>query len=1160
MVDGRLVSAEDPFNNPFTECIAFHGGSFTVFPGGDGTPAFMLRHILKSLFILDTPGIDAECLDFAYNLLSAILILSNEIARRASLGRILEPYENPSGPIIIPNSAKLTSLKKSVTFTTQELRVLLSERHIRPNSLESITVECGQVSVENYGVDPDEMSVTPIVSFDDHIVVAIPSLLLDAGRNALIRFLSDHSCVPEFLANFTDAVWNTVIKSIGSMGGRAINPDFRRPTPAFLREAVFVFDADKMLHVSLLVDQLEAYDATQVFGWCKLDANSSELVVQRQEYVQERLYSLHNGATNEIFFLNLVQSMGRGFVAGFRGLNPEVSTVLSMSVADLETISLLPENLISLWKYAVALEKAKESTKIFSFGELDKFNLYRSRDYSFYVSDERKPNLINILPDGAGALRREVKRNLDIHAVPSYESNVVTEVIALHSAGVMPVYAELKNLGERIAFCLEGMSKLVWIVCPEPNDYEAGYLHSLYAELADAMAYWLWQASPGLAPFVDKIETELPCIQIQVSVIPSDSWCKADVTNGETDANPILASADSSAAKICITFNPATSKLLGTADNIGDRYLLRCLLEGFRDLLPLPYQNELDADTISEMINEYAPLGIKKKLMFIEETNTPVLDRSGLPQFRKVQEADIDTLLDDLGAHLLKSGLKAGEVSTESKLTLLNDGVVAYLFNRLEQVVASLNPMFLFEGLVAYQEAVTFERHLNKLTIPTRIACFESDEALLTNIKEETQEINRAAIDGRFIIEYVATKPPRGLRVMSQAVYDYLLALADLIYMYGFTSDLHYLRLDDVDLEMLQSGRLAVDRVQYQKASRAFLPGYFSGIKETATSLFERNWDSQTRTADSPDFLLALDEASVAEFGVSFSDIISFIGESIAIGREANPALAKYPLQHAIDSLSTQLSWSSAKTAMVIDMFSMFPREDFLRPTAPFEGSDVYPWRYNRGLSYVRRPILRQQHNGDDVVLWGRRHLYEAGKYLMNLCYEGRLRASSEEMKKFMGKMRHQQGIDFGKNVAVIYERDKNNIVRSNVKKVRGRGGVIRPPGDIDVLVVEPHQRRITVIECKNFGTAYEPRQIAHEISNLFGSEINKKSGVDQLLAKTAWVEANVTDILFWLDLEQSESWNIVKSIVINNESLAPYLTNPDVTVMSIRELSKPSA
>jgi len=96
-----FICMEDPFNNPFTEAFTFHGGSYIVFPGIAEEETFILRHLAKAIFLSSDPFSNQQFATAACGLISAVLAISNEIARRVGLERGVEPVIAPERELSI---------------------------------------------------------------------------------------------------------------------------------------------------------------------------------------------------------------------------------------------------------------------------------------------------------------------------------------------------------------------------------------------------------------------------------------------------------------------------------------------------------------------------------------------------------------------------------------------------------------------------------------------------------------------------------------------------------------------------------------------------------------------------------------------------------------------------------------------------------------------------------------------------------------------------------------------------------------------------------------------------------------------------------------------------------------------------------------------------
>ena len=186
-----LVPCEDPYNNPFTEAVPFFGGSFVVIPGLLDDAGYIFRQFVRGLFFGPTDFPSSEYRSAVRRLISAALVVSNEVASCAGLGRGVLAHSRDKQPIIIPSSAQLSSLKRAVVFEDAELRHLLRRFQATADDLAPITLESGRADLAHFNLSGGALSFAPIVRVGDQIVVALPGALLSAVWGALISLALD---------------------------------------------------------------------------------------------------------------------------------------------------------------------------------------------------------------------------------------------------------------------------------------------------------------------------------------------------------------------------------------------------------------------------------------------------------------------------------------------------------------------------------------------------------------------------------------------------------------------------------------------------------------------------------------------------------------------------------------------------------------------------------------------------------------------------------------------------------------------------------------------------------------------------------------------------------------------------------------------------------
>lgn len=61
----------------------------------------------------------------------------------------------------------------------------------------------------------------------------------------------------------------------------------------------------------------------------------------------------------------------------------------------------------------------------------------------------------------------------------------------------------------------------------------------------------------------------------------------------------------------------------------------------------------------------------------------------------------------------------------------------------------------------------------------------------------------------------------------------------------------------------------------------------------------------------------------------------------------------------------------AVKIQKILDYICLDKRASFLIPPEGFRKEDTYPWRFNRELSFTRRPLIKR----DNEYIWGNRNI-----------------------------------------------------------------------------------------------------------------------------------------------------------------------------------------
>ena len=433
-----------------------------------------------------------------------------------------------------------------------------------------------------------------------------------------------------------------------------------------------------------------------------------------------------------------------------------------------------------LWQFAKSKETIRRYAQITPTGVLDEYAVYRKNRYSYYASDDYRPNVIWMVPGGAGSLRREVYRERDWHGVQSYELNQLIEVSLLHTPDV-PVYVPSERLGTSLALLVENLPLAVWVT--EPDDHILHDQRNLYGEYIDALSYWLWQFESVIRPALLYYSGAHKSLRVIVQLNWEGDLGEAaeDPGDPKSDEKPVTSEVLADEGVIVLQFSRAIEAMLSGADNAGERLFIREVLLAIRSLAPLHLSRELSESSLEPTMDRLAPLGLKKKIFYLNLAQMPQLDRRGLPHPRHVQEVDKNALLDPIGEHFREDQhFEVGPIEPARIPKVIND-IVKFCYDEFTRIVASLSPHGLLEWLVTRHESNVSSAANSRLTMATRIACFGQSPEFMQEASRGLSDASEAAVAGRFLIEYVSAQPPSGFRAMSLSVYDALLARAAII-------------------------------------------------------------------------------------------------------------------------------------------------------------------------------------------------------------------------------------------------------------------------------------------------------------------------------------------------------------------------------------------
>lgn len=1130
VTDQRVLAQEDTYDDVFVEEVMFHGGPRLAVQGLPSRSAGIARALLEAVFGPSGQDLPPAFRRDAGGVARALLVLSDSVCRAAGLTRLSEAGRGRLTRLEVPARARLDDLRAAVTFDADRLSrlsALLGQGW--QDALGPLVVDSGRHPLALAEATDEGLLLTPLLRTGPGLVVASPGGLMGALRHRLVVLAAGHGCRDALAAALRTVVVGQVQETLLFLGAEPSTAAEASDGSWLVRQKFKTrvgFDVD----LAVLVDDLDGYDAADAYG----GAWQGDLGGLLQDALDPP--GVPDGGRT--LRLAVTGNVGRSAFFGLR--EPEGTAPFLMVQAEDLRVMVESEGADPgfLWRYAKAEQRLSEQAPVMTFSALDTFAVWKQHEDSFYLSDDRPAMFVNVAAGSAAALRAETRTRWDRHHARQADAAGWVEVFAVYGASAAPVFA-VHPRHRRRELLVETAHEDVWV---GPETVPGKRAHALLHQIVEAVAYWTWQLT-GADP-VKPHAHERPVLRLSVGLDNPAAWEDllagvAPSAPGDTvqEVPPWAAVRNGANGAIRLVLIASQAEALLAHGNLADRQLAAALATRIAPARDLPAADR------ERLLADVAPPGPKRMLHV--STASDVLSRPVPAIARAVRPAASAEVMDDLGKALTDAGLSPGQVPAEQRTAVLNMAV-EHCFGRLRDLFADLAPVGLLELLVLQDEALLQAANHDDGGLSSRLACFGENETLGRELAARKRKAVEAAVASRFLVEYASAAPPSGSRPVDLLIYDELLATAAEIVSRATLSDAIRYGFTDVRLSLLPSGRLGVSRGDRFTAGTTRLAEIEAEARRALALAPAAGPAEPGRGHPDPEPSM-VDAAVTAEFGFTLTELAHAAGELVALADEAGDEPAVVPETAVRDRLQGALGWPGSRVDAFLERL-------VLRPRARFEdaGPDAQPWKYNRDLSYIRRPLLaREGKDGTPVLIWGVRRTWSTVRYWADLVHGARVKATSPELRRLNGTIRQAQNKAFEQDVAdVLAAAGMTTAV--GVKKVSGRRPVEgrEELGDIDALAADPRTRTVVVAEAKDFGLARNPAEFANEAEKLL---TGRKSAAFKTARRAHWAQANLALVLRHLGLqEDGRGWRVIPVVVTSRHLATPFLQAGEVPVVAL--------
>ena len=751
-VDTEPGKADDPAPQMFTEEIIFPGGPYIVFPGPVADDHEMLRWLLRAA-LKGNPPVGLKPFRDEVTLAAMMcLSASNRIARKAGIKRGVAPQLEEQTEIFIPDATVIQKFADAVTFSKSDLLSFNQDGRFFERTVQPLTVDIGSVNWNNCSFDFGDLHYRPFVQAGDSYVVPVPSSLLSSLFQRVLCIALEHKVLATLADAFRSVVFLDIKEVLGYSDSHPAPIELPSGCPREFIEGLFSLDSDKVIYVQLATDLWGNFTGQKEPPQWDMTQLSQDLDKRNEEVVQH--LSLLKIPADRVLTLTVLQSTGRWYVIGLDG--PLYKNLrLGMRPSNLRAITLSESgDPLGLWKFARANARFRSRAEVFSSDLLDEYDIYKSRNHSYYLSDDQMAECFSIQPGAGLDIRQDNSERLDPHGVPAFVTGYLMEVWSLFGNRV-PISSPPTLIGRQPALVVEGELPIpVWVVGQTDIDNR---LKSLQRDLVEVVAFWIWQFEPLIGPCLAGLAENQDMFTIHLEIGNPRQWLEALETSPlENLGNSRLISRrENGQTGIRIILHPSLLANLYEPDNQGERELVRELLFVLKDALRSvnpETEDILDAKKVDHAIEQFAPLGPKKKMVLLPDAPILRLGTGSLPHFRSVKEADREELLDNIGEHVGAKFGGQGPLETAEACNAAINEAVSCLFRELCTLVETFDPTDLLSSLVAYNEVNVGETVVLDMTMPTRLACFGDRDELVEELAEETHVRDQASLGNRFLV------------------------------------------------------------------------------------------------------------------------------------------------------------------------------------------------------------------------------------------------------------------------------------------------------------------------------------------------------------------------------------------------------------------------
>lgn len=1088
----------DPAENPYVERI-FCFGNYNVIPGINYSTTFNLQAIIDTLFLSDNELSQQELVEYA-QFFQENLMLSNVI---------IETIEGPEIKVDFNRTIYVPSQKS----LDQKVEALVTNFSIPQTKKLMIDTTKGiKYEINPFTQDEHVFLKKPYIMLGGKtLVVDISSIAL-----ALAKYVVENLKVAEkhvILDNINKNIWHNSRRYLYTLGHEKLKEkdlDIELIDDGNYKESLLSIANDKIL---IVIASLES--------WLK-KTNNHERMNSRIKIIVKKLSE--RGITTENIFLLVIPH-------SFSGEQPialdssGIPYVCCLSPNELKAISINETQKIFIPRFMKAKKRMKSSYINTTYGDFNLLWIYTENDYSFYANDDFDYQKVDtFFPlDETGIYIDRANKKAQEKIFHSSIDNNFHKVTKDSNLGVFIG----SMLDESVSYFIDtSYGNHIEIRVDEIDSIEK---LNVFNNLLDCFSYWLKK-------YFSKVKLNE---NVNVIVQLADDISRYNKLESEEELAYRKCVFSDDGVTITMSVFALTYLSFGsTIENLYEKETVCDLIQYIT--------GECNSDIIEKMFLQKHKKKITGKIMNTNIEYTPI---SSNIERLSINESDTNLILDDLGYELKRQGYEVGVIPEKDNSAICNK-IVGYLYTILQTRISKYNKTQLLKALYEQLEVTLY-------TQLWQSSNYNQDILLIPERKDDVlANINNMAMDSlalKFLIEYCAATPSNGKDNIGMWEFEELMGICSQILAWAHRSDLFKYGLVKTKISMLPSNRIGLKHEDFDKYNLATYNGKLNQLSFDGNGSLTDEALEKKKEEFFDMFNENFNDLFAEEFGYSFEVFNMVVDSLIIIGSDSKRTVISLPLDDVALEVRKIVVDKASKEEIekIIYDFGLCERANFLEPPKGFSKKEVLPWRFNRNLSFIRRPIVI--HDGN--VIWGIRNLAYLKKYLYHMIFDGTYKAQSKSMKVLMSNIANYLGDKFNSEVQILLRSYPDlqvykGVAKFGKKKITDENKNVL--GDIDILAFNTKTKKIFVVETKDFNLARNPYEIEMEIKKIFKGE---KSFLVKHQKREKWVVENLDTILEHYGLPQGE-WKTKSMFIVSEHIISRDLEKNNTQFLGIKELT----